>query len=154
MAQDLQITKEKIMFYIEEKHGIPKHILKSRKRNNLICQARFEYIYLCRALIPKTSYCDIGRVLNRDHSTIIHGLQTFKNEHEIKIKDDQYINICIAQILGLQDIDITEPVETVNIELTKKIIDFLGENKEKKIIDILEKELYKIESNTKIGVAA
>lgn len=51
---------------------------KTRKREYAL--TRQIYMYLIKRVFPKSTYAGIGRSMgNRDHSTIMHGVQTINN---------------------------------------------------------------------------
>ena len=65
---------ELIRKLIESKAG---QSIRSKSREEYICDYRFVYFKLCKTLIEKFTLKDCGAEVNRDHSTVIHGLKTF-----------------------------------------------------------------------------
>lgn len=56
--------------------------LKSKKRNQPITNARQIYMYLSRELLSE-SLSTIGKIISRDHSTVIHGIEKIEKNIEI-----------------------------------------------------------------------
>ena len=54
--------------------------LNSKSRKRYIVETRFMFCYIARSM--KFTLADIGRFLNRDHTTIIHALNTFNNLYQ------------------------------------------------------------------------
>lgn len=64
-----------------------------RDRRKTIVQARQLAMYLLRQAPHRLSYCEIGRILGRNHSTVLHGIgqleNAMKNNISIRIKVDE-----------------------------------------------------------------
>lgn len=55
-------------------YGVTMEQIRSEARAQELVDARYAAFYLCRTLRPSPySYCQIGRVFGRDHTTVIHG---------------------------------------------------------------------------------
>lgn len=66
----------KLLAEVAAKHNLSPHALKSHSRNSRLCAARFEFAY--RAATETTlSYPQIGRAINRDHTSIIHAIRAY-----------------------------------------------------------------------------
>ncbi len=72
--QPKQITVEMIIKIVCEHFNVPQTDIYSKKRSKDISQTRFIIMYLSRQMTDKTMK-EIGQILNKDHSTIIHGLK-------------------------------------------------------------------------------
>lgn len=57
---------------VSEEFGISQAILKSDRRSRKIARARFAGYWLARE-ITTASFALIGRMMQRDHTTILHG---------------------------------------------------------------------------------
>lgn len=68
--------------------GVTWDVITGKRGKPNACDARFIYIYL-RKLIYKEKLAMIGRDIDRDHSTIIHALQTV--EDRIKVNDEAFM---------------------------------------------------------------
>ena len=65
---------ELIRKLIESKAG---QSIRSKSREQYICDYRFVYFKLCKTLIEKFTLKDCGAEVNRDHSTVLYGLTKF-----------------------------------------------------------------------------
>lgn len=64
--------------------NIPIELLKSRSRKREVCDAR--YVYFMRAKrITKNSLERIGQTVDRNHSTVLHGLREMEKVRELQI---------------------------------------------------------------------
>ena len=69
----VRITGEDVLKYITAKYGIPRRDLLSPLRSRYITYPRFEAMYLMRRYCGK-SYPQIGKMMNRDHTTVLSGI--------------------------------------------------------------------------------
>ena len=67
------ITADTIIDIVSEHFGITRADILSKKRNAEIAQPRQIVMYLCREMLD-LPYKSIGKVLARDHSTVMHGI--------------------------------------------------------------------------------
>ena len=75
----VKLTPDYIIRVVCDHYNITQADLSSSKRNKELVLPRYMTIYLCRTLTDST-YKGIGALLgNRDHSTIMHGEEAFKN---------------------------------------------------------------------------
>lgn len=66
--------------------------LNSKSRNRYIVETRFMFCYIARSM--KFTLSDIGRFLNRDHTTVMHALSTFNNLYQTdEMFREKYNNI-------------------------------------------------------------
>jgi chromosomal replication initiator protein len=76
---------------VSHKTNIPVELMKLKSRGRPIVEAR--QIYFKRAKeITKCSLAAIGLLVNRDHSTVIHGICTVNNVRELSKRYDEYFN--------------------------------------------------------------
>ena len=76
------ITPEYIISVVSEHYGVSTSDLAGNKRSNRIVVPRQIAMYLCRELID-TSLKAIGKSLgNRDHTTVMHGIEKIEKEME------------------------------------------------------------------------
>ena len=83
------ITVSKIIDTVCEQYGIQKNDLKSKKRDAEIVLPRQLVMYLCRKyLTTNNSYKEIGIALERDHSTVISGVDRINTmlENDMELK--------------------------------------------------------------------
>lgn len=73
----LTITTTFIMEAVEEKTGVLRSHLYGKSRLTSIVTARQIFCYLCRKY-TKLSMVDIGKMLGKDHSTIVHSVKKAK----------------------------------------------------------------------------
>lgn len=62
------------IFLVAERHGISPCDIRSNGRSKRFVRARDEAIRIVADEWPELSLTSIGRIFNRDHSTIIHSL--------------------------------------------------------------------------------
>ena len=75
-----EITPELIMNIVAEHFNISASDIASSKRNSEIVMPRQIYMYLCRELID-IPYKSIGKTIgNKDHTTVMHGVDKIKKE--------------------------------------------------------------------------
>ena len=74
------ITPEYIISVVSEHYGVTPADLSGNKRNSKIVMPRQVAMYLCREIIS-TPLKNIGKALgNRDHTTVMHGIEKIENE--------------------------------------------------------------------------
>lgn len=74
------ITPEYIISTVAEHFGVNSNDLCGNKRNSKIVVPRQIAMYLCREIIS-SPYKNIGKALgNRDHTTVMHGIEKIENE--------------------------------------------------------------------------
>lgn len=74
-AAPLSVSVRAIADVVCEARGIPRSLLMSYRRGAALAEARFIIMWLASRHTGKT-LSDIGRILGRDHSTVMHGLAT------------------------------------------------------------------------------
>ena len=79
------VTVDKVLSAVSNKYNIDRDELFSKKRNSEIVKARNISIYLIKTLTDMTLVA-IGRMFNRDHSTIVNSLSNV--EKDIKSSSD------------------------------------------------------------------
>ena len=90
----VKITPEKIVTAVAEKYGISEHDIYSNKRTSNIAQARHICIYLMKKMLD-ASYQSMGRLLKRDHATIMHSYDRIEQE----IKNNSSFEIEINELI-------------------------------------------------------
>ena len=91
-AEPVVVTVDKIFAAIEKKYDVSKSELIGKSRVKDVAQARHVAIYLIRT-ITEMSLPNIGKLFNRDHSTIISSIDTIEKKissspaMEIEIND-------------------------------------------------------------------
>ena len=76
-AEPTSVTVEKIFSSMFQKYGVKKEELISTKRTKEIALARHITIYIIRE-VTEMSLPNIGKIFNRDHSTIISSIETIE----------------------------------------------------------------------------
>jgi len=71
-------TPEKILHMVQKELDLEDISIKNRTRE--MAQARFIYFKLAKKYCRYASLSKIGRVVNRDHATVINGLKKFDAE--------------------------------------------------------------------------
>ena len=93
-AEPVNVTVDKIFAAIEKKYDVGKTELVGKSRVKDVAQARHVAIYLVRT-ITEMSLPNIGKLFNRDHSTIISSIDTI----EKKISSSPAIEIEINELI-------------------------------------------------------
>ncbi len=77
-AHEMEMARNRVIRAVEAKYGVSMGEMRrhTRKPSPAIL-ARFEAMYRLRHEVG-LSYHRIGQIMNRDHSTVIHGVQRYK----------------------------------------------------------------------------
>lgn len=67
----MKIKMKELLPVVAEYYNVPPHEILGRSRKAKYTKPRQVFCWLCRLRLDKT-YPQIGRFLNRDHTTIIH----------------------------------------------------------------------------------
>ena len=89
----VQVVVDKIFSAIHNRYGIDKKELLSSKRTKDVAHARHVCIYLIRE-ITEMSYPSIGKMFNRDHSTILASCELVAK----KINNDPVLSVDVADM--------------------------------------------------------
>ncbi len=89
----VQVVVDKIFSAIHNRYGIEKKELLSSKRTKDVAHARHVCIYLIRE-ITEMSYPSIGKMFNRDHSTILASCELVGK----KINNDPVLSVDVAEM--------------------------------------------------------
>jgi chromosomal replication initiator protein len=90
IPQTKRLTKDEILEAICMKYGIEIRQMKGKRRDYNIVEARHLLCYVLNSDNYLRMYLrEIGELLNRHHSTIIHSIQTIENM--IKINDKSFM---------------------------------------------------------------
>lgn len=76
MAKSRADVVQIVLNEIAERHGVARELLTSDLRSEHLVRARQEAYYELYALGFSSSH--VGRILNRDHSTVLHGIKCHK----------------------------------------------------------------------------
>ena len=79
---------QNILEFISEHYGVSENSIKSKSRKDEVVKARHAYFYIAYKTSRK-GLAEIGRLVNRDHTTVIHGMR--KIEGEIDIYQDTFL---------------------------------------------------------------
>ncbi len=82
-AKASAVTPEKILTFVSQKYGIPTEDIIGKRKTDAIASARQVAIYLLRELTDM-SFANIGKVFNRDHSTVVASVNKVKD----RMKED------------------------------------------------------------------
>jgi chromosomal replication initiator protein len=91
--EPVSVTVDKIFATVFKKYGISKEDLIGSKRSREIAQARHMTIYLIRD-ITEMSYPNIGKIFNRDHTTILSSCEIIEN----KLKHDAMTVLDVSEM--------------------------------------------------------
>ena len=92
-----QMTVEHVIAQVCKKYGLSEEDIKGRKKTKEIAMARHICIYIIRKLTD-LSLPAIGRILGRDHTTVMSSLQVIENELRTNPLLDIEINDIIREI--------------------------------------------------------
>lgn len=81
IPEESPITSGMIFAAIKEVTGLEPDELRGRVRLRTTVNARYIYAYFARTLLG-TSLEEIGNMVNRDHTTIMHALKCFKDFYD------------------------------------------------------------------------
>ena len=70
----------RIVARVAEKHGMTIGDIRGKSRLQAHVDARWEAIQAVRLAFPDDSFPQLGRLFNRDHTTIMHALATMARE--------------------------------------------------------------------------
>ena len=82
-AKASAVTPERILTFVSQKYGIPTEDIIGKRKTDAIASARQVAIYLLRELTDM-SFANIGKVFNRDHSTVVASVNKVKD----RMKED------------------------------------------------------------------
>lgn len=82
-------NKQIVSDYVEKETGISMDRMVAAGRRKSDVEARSLFIFI--AIESGTTYSELGRILNRDHTTIIHSYNNTKFSEEMRTKYDGYI---------------------------------------------------------------
>ncbi len=93
-AEPASVTVDKIFTAIYRKYGIKKEDIIGARRTKEVAAARHKAIYLVRT-ITEMSLPNIGKIFNRDHSTVLSSIETI----ERKLVTDAVMNVEIDDMI-------------------------------------------------------
>lgn len=96
-VEPVEITLDKIFAKSAKKYGVETSDIKGKKRTNEIAQARHVCIYLIRKLTD-LSYPSIGKLLNRDHSTVMSSIEQVEKKMKESVAFESEIKDLIREI--------------------------------------------------------
>lgn len=96
-AEPINVTVDKIFAAIEKKYEVSKANLVSQSRVKEIAQARHIAIYLIRT-VTEMSFPAIGKIFNRNHSTIISSLDAIDKKMASSSAFEAEINNLIKEV--------------------------------------------------------
>jgi chromosomal replication initiation ATPase DnaA len=76
-----RVKIEDVLKIIAENCGVKSHEIVSRIRKRTLIDARFIFCYMLKSEFNFT-YESIGKILDRDHTTIIHSVKTHKERYQ------------------------------------------------------------------------
>ena len=108
----IKTNLEIILETISDNYNISESLIKSKSRKDEIVKARHAYFYIAYK-ISRKGLAEIGRLVNRDHTTVIHGIRkiegeidiyqdTFLEFKELKERCENKINIAVENVDLLQ----------------------------------------------------
>ena len=84
----MKTNLQSILQIISEYYGVSENLIKSKSRKDEVVKARHAYFYIAYKTSGK-GLAEIGKLVNRDHTTVIHGIR--KIEGEIDIYQDTFL---------------------------------------------------------------
>lgn len=92
-AEPVNVTVDRIFGAVSKKYGVSKEDILSTRRTKEIAWSRHISIYLIRS-VTEMSFPNIGKIFNRDHSTIMSSIETIDK----KIKTDNLFALEISEL--------------------------------------------------------
>ncbi|MBI4800332.1 MAG: chromosomal replication initiator protein DnaA [Desulfarculus sp.] len=100
LASDLRrLTPERIRDQVAQVYGLTSAVLTGRSRRQSITRPRNLALYLCRRH-TEASYAELGRFFNRDHSTVMYGVDQMERALAVEPRLSQEIAF-LEQRLGV-----------------------------------------------------
>ncbi len=96
-AEPVSVTVDKIFAAIEKKYNVTKADLIGKSRVKEVAQARHVAIYLIKHIVEMTKQ-NIGKLLNRDHATIISSIDVIEKRLASSAEFEVEINELIKEI--------------------------------------------------------
>ncbi len=93
-AKASAVTPERILTFVSQKYGIPTEDIIGKRKTDAIATARQVAIYLLREL-TEMSFANIGKVFNRDHSTVVASVNKVKD----RMKEDSSFEAQIDEMI-------------------------------------------------------
>ena len=93
-AEPVKVTQDKIFNAVARKYGVTVEDIRGKRRTREIAQARHVCIYIMRT-VTDLSLPSIGRVFNRDHTTILSSVDTIAE----KIREDASLENDIEDLI-------------------------------------------------------
>ncbi|MBR2334798.1 MAG: chromosomal replication initiator protein DnaA [Clostridia bacterium] len=97
-AEPINVTVDKIFAAVEKKYNVSKADLESKSRVKEVAQARHLAIYLIRS-ITEMSLPHIGKMFNRDHSTVISSIEAIDKKRAMFPSFDAEVSEIKKEIL-------------------------------------------------------
>lgn len=97
-AEPVSVTVEKIFAAVEKKYNVSRSDLESKSRTKDIAQARHIAIYLIRS-ITEMSLPHIGKMFNRDHTTVISSIEAIDKRRALSPSFDNELSDLKKEIL-------------------------------------------------------
>jgi chromosomal replication initiation ATPase DnaA len=81
-AEKYRNSLDGILYQVSEKTGIPVSRLKNCERKREVVDARFVYFRRAKEK-TKHSLAEIGKIVHRDHTTVLHGIKEANQTREV-----------------------------------------------------------------------
>lgn len=72
------VSVRDIIRSVEFRHGLTPGEITGARRNTKVVRARHEAMWIAKELHPHLSFPAIGRIFNRDHTTVLHALRKYE----------------------------------------------------------------------------
>ena len=98
-TEPVDVTIEKILDKVSKKFGVTIEEIKGKKRTKEISRARHVTFYLIRSITDQ-SFPAIGRLFNKDHTTVLSAINTIESEMKINRSFESQINELMKNVKG------------------------------------------------------
>jgi chromosomal replication initiation ATPase DnaA len=95
--------------------------ISAKKRTREFVNGRMLYMKLAKELNPRISLSAIGRSINKNHATIIHGIQSFDNIRQFK-QDEKLIDLYLNLLVNLKQVKIMHESGFIRTDIILKIL--------------------------------
>lgn len=99
LGETLEMDGETILNFVSQQYKVSVEVLRSRSRKRSIAFPRQMAMYLTRKY-TELSLQDIGRIYNRDHSTVMHSVKVITRDISLKTTVRNQVDLLTTKLKG------------------------------------------------------
>ncbi len=103
LYNDSRTTPFDIINIVAEQMYISSNSIMGQNRTRIVVDSRFIVILLIKEVYPDYTLKDIGRILKRDHTTILYAMKTAKDLLEFNTEFKAKYNKCINKLKEIKE---------------------------------------------------